>query len=846
MKKIINFAFSLLAAFFFSATLQAQYVSTTLDTGLDGSLRKEIQDTPAGGTITFAPSISTITLNSELIINKDLTISGIPVVGVTIDANSTSRIFTITNGTVTLSNLTLLNGSADNGGAIYISNADVNISNATIENNQATAANGSGGGVFLDVGGNLTITNTTFSNNSAFRAGGAIEDNSGAGLSLILTNVMLLNNNAGVNAASAAPGNGGGIHITGPGSATITGGTVSGNVAASEGGGLWNGSGTMTVDGTMLSMNTASGAAADNGGGGLFNAGGTLVVNNATLTGNIADGTAGSGGGILNDKGTLTVTGTTLTSNTAIRAGGGIEDNSTAGAMLTLTNIILEDNTAGAAPGNGGGLHITGPGNSTITGGTVSGNVAASEGGGLWNGSGTMTVDGTMLSMNTASGAAADNGGGGLFNNGGTLLVNNATLTGNIADGMSGSGGGLLSTAGAVMIESTTFALNSANRAGGAIELIDGMIEVSNAALSENDVNGTAGTPAPGNGGAFHVTGMSSMITFTDCMINDNEAGREGGGLWNQSGSTMNIIRCSLDANLAAGSATDDGGGAVFNNGGTTHIEASTLSNNMASGANASGGAVHDKSGSLTTILTSTISGNTATNTGGGVYNNGQNLMITATTITNNTASTGGGVDGMTPISLKNSIVALNFGTTGKNLTGMIETRGYNLIDLDDLGVFSAGSGDILGSNPLIGPLQINAGSTMTHELQTNSPAYNAGDPADQYDDQNGQSVFMNRRDIGAFESQSSLTSIGAISPSIASLSIYPNPSKDQVLIQIPSNLGANQQLKIIELGSGKLIKQLIVDKEEYSLDINNLNPGIYLLKLSGVKGEYQGKLIVL
>ena len=848
MKKIINLILSLSVLLFFSHQSYAQYVTTILDTGLDGSLRKEIQDTPSGGTVTFAPTIiSSIMLNSELTINKDITISGLPVVGVTIDANTTGRIFNITNGTVTLANLTMINGSADNGGAIFISNSDVTISNSTIEDCDATASNGSGGGIFLDTGGSLNVSNTTFENNTALRAGGAIEDNSGAGLSLVLTNVTLINNNAGVNASSAAPGNGGGVHITGAGSSTITGGTVTGNIALSEGGGLWNGSGTMTVDSTVISNNTASGAGADNGGGGLFNAGGTLIVDNATLTANVADGASGSGGGILNDQGTLTVTGATLTSNTAVRAGGGIEDNSMAGMMLTLTNVTLENNTAGSAPGNGGGLHITGPGNSTVTGGMVSGNIAASEGGGLWNGSGTMTVDATVISNNTASGAGADNGGGGIFNNGGTLMVNNATISENEADGASGSGGAVLSTTGTVTIENTMLTLNSANRAGGAIELINGTINVSNSTLSENDVNGMAGTPAPGNGGAFHVTGMSSLSTFTSCTISENEAGREGGGLWNQSGSTMNVINCSLDANIAAGAGIDDGGGAVFNNGGTTNIEASALTNNMASGTNGSGGAVHDGSGSLTTILTTTISGNTATNSGGGVYNNGQPLMITASTITNNTASTGGGVDGMAAISLKNTITALNLGNTGVNLSGMVQSRGYNLIDVDDLSVFTSTTGDIMGSNPLIGPLQINAGTTMTHELLVNSPAYNAGDSADQYDDQNGQPVFMNRRDIGAFESQNDLTSIGEIRNEVQLLSIYPNPAKEQVVIEVPSDLGPDKTLSIFEMGSGKLIAQMVMDTDEYfSLDIDHLNAGVYTLRLSGSEAEFVAKLIVL
>ena len=59
---------------------------------------------------------------------------------------------------------------------------------------------------------------------------------------------------------------------------------VSQNTAAAEGGGLWNGSGTMSVDGTTISNNTASGNDADQGGGGLFNAGGTLTAPRSQAT----------------------------------------------------------------------------------------------------------------------------------------------------------------------------------------------------------------------------------------------------------------------------------------------------------------------------------------------------------------------------------------------------------------------------------------------------------------------------------------------------------------------------------------------------------------------------------
>ena len=42
--------------------------------------------------------------------------------------------------------------------------------------------------------------------------------------------------------------------------------------------------------------------------------------------------------------------------------------------------------------------------------------------------------------------------------------------------------------------------------------MIDGTLTFTTSVMTNNDVNGTAGTAAPGNGGGLHVTGMSGTI----------------------------------------------------------------------------------------------------------------------------------------------------------------------------------------------------------------------------------------------------------------------------------------------------------------------------------------------
>ncbi len=665
MKKI-TLLIAITIAIFTTTNSSAQLVTSGLDDGSDGTLRQEIADTPAGGTITFSPAVTIVTLNNELILNKELTINGTPTTTVVIDANNNGRVFNITSGPITLNDLTLTNGLAYDGGAIYMTNATVNIAGCVISNNIANGTGspaGSGGGIFNDVGGMLFVSNSQIIGNTANRAGGGIEDKSGAGLSVTLTNVNLDNNNAGVSPAVAAPGNGGALHIT------------------------------------------------------------------------------------------------------------------------NLQNI-------------------------TITGGTVNGNSANREGGGLWNSVGVMTVDGVTIDGNTALGAAANQGGAGIFNNGGTLnVVNGSVVSNNLSTGASASGGGLLSTTGAVTITNSTFDSNSANRAGGAIELIDGTLDFTNSIMSNNDVNGTAGTPAPGNGGGFHVTGTSGTVNFTTSTISGNSAFNEGGGLWNQNGTTMTVVGSTLNGN------STQKGGAIFNN-----------------------------TGSMTTVMTSTISGNTATLSGGGLSNNGASLSLNAVTVAMNTSATGGGINAMNNVSLKNSIVALNTAGSGTDISGTLTSNGYNLIGSDDLNVFAAQATDLENVNPVIGSLQDNGGTTLTHQLLNGSPAYDAGDAADTFVDQIGQSVFGTARDMGAYESQVALSVEDFNAVSV--LKIYPNPTRGNFNIVIDESISGNVEVQIVSV-TGKLVQKLMIGNGVNAMDISGMASGMYIINVKTERGATSHKLIL-
>ena len=221
-------------------------VINTLDSG-PGSLRAAIAAAGSGDTVDVSNlSGQTIDLTGgELVLNKSLTIQGpsAPNSPVTIDGVS-SRVFEVDGSktNVTLNSLDLIGsiGSADNPAS-------------------AGAADGQGGAIWN--GGTLTLTACNLSGNQSATQGGAIWN--GGTLTLTACN---LSSNSCYGDALDSVALGGGIFNAYTATATVTGSSLTDNVAG-QGGGVYN-------DGTMtLSGSTVSGNVAGNGGlgGGIFN-----------------------------------------------------------------------------------------------------------------------------------------------------------------------------------------------------------------------------------------------------------------------------------------------------------------------------------------------------------------------------------------------------------------------------------------------------------------------------------------------------------------------------------------------------------------------------------------------
>ena len=219
-----------------------------------GSLRQAILDASSGDTITFAPSVTTVTLaNGELVINKNLTITGPGANRLTVTAKLHRlcffRIFNISPGvTVSISGITISNGFVQDGpgGGGILSAGVLTLTDCTISDNFTGNHFGGilGGGGVMNDHGTMTITGCTISNNSASQygltvtsEGGGILNDSG---SLIITNSTISGNTCSAFSPEPLfPGVAYGGGISNGGDLQITSSTIAHNSASGDNGIRW-------------------------------------------------------------------------------------------------------------------------------------------------------------------------------------------------------------------------------------------------------------------------------------------------------------------------------------------------------------------------------------------------------------------------------------------------------------------------------------------------------------------------------------------------------------------------------------------------------------------------------
>ncbi len=319
----------------------ATFTVTNLNDSGAGSLRQAISDANnAAGpdVVTFQAGVTgTLTLaTGQLYISDSVNIQGPGQAVVTVNANSTSRVFYVyySDGLidVTISGLTLTGGNAgnSNGGGIVDFGENLTLDHVTVDTNTGSQ----GGGLWMNANGNsLTITNSIFSGNTAGEGGGIFLYDSGQPV-LIQDTVISGNQSTGA---------GGGVYLYNPGyNVTIERSTLSGNTASGPGGGLFlyhTHGATVTLRQSTLSGNSASAG----GGAYFYTPSNPVVIENSTISGNQA---TGNGGGLFFYGSLYTgsdIRSATIASNTAGGSGGGIYLER---GSLPVENTIVAGNTA--------------------------------------------------------------------------------------------------------------------------------------------------------------------------------------------------------------------------------------------------------------------------------------------------------------------------------------------------------------------------------------------------------------------------------------------------------------------------------------------------------------------
>jgi hypothetical protein len=582
----------------------------------------------------------------------------------TISGGGSSQIFQVTTGSLMVDGITLSGGnSSDNYGGAIENYGSLAIANTIFSGNGGS--NTQYGGAVLDEGTTAsTIAASTFTNNTSKLEGGAYVVDSGAsfnhvlfsgnvafdgssygaggaiyaGWDLAVTNSTFTANVAGSTSVSNVSGYGGAIYIDDSStSPTITGSTFGGS--SSSAGNFAGG----------------PGATAEGEGGAVYNDGDyPLTLSGNTFSNNTVMGGSDASGGAISDYEGVNSTGDTFSNNTAdaTAAMTGCEMYAYGGAVYT------DDTTTWTTD--------TFTGNQAL--GTLNGS-ANVYGGALYDyDGGGITVTGSTFQNNTANGGVYEAYGGGLAVNDyyGVATLTNDTFKGNTVTAQSGSafGGGAFVEYSYITLSGLTFTNNTASITGSTTdnEAYGGGFEFGDGDEAETDSIARRAPPAmvtrhqkDESRQAKHVARVFSH-TQALTLAHMNKKSKHASTAYSQRtapaarrraqtfSGTSTITSTSFSGNTASAGTQGYayGGGADFS--GSPVITATTLSGNSATttfansdGYAAGGGFSNGSYGGCSSMtFTGTVSGNSATNAGGGIFNECDEFTVTQSTVSGN------------------------------------------------------------------------------------------------------------------------------------------------------------------------------------------------------------------
>ena len=286
-----------------------------------------------------------------------------------------------------------------------------------------------------------------------------------------------------------------------------------------------------------------------------------------------------------------------------------------ANTKVTLSDMIITNGKAA----NGGG--IKNEGILTVNDAVITKNIADNNGGGIYN-AGTLTVTDSTISFNKA-GTSSDatlewRAGGGIYN--GVVGILNAKDS-CINDNSAISGGGILNF-NIANICGTTISGNKASISGGGINTYGGSSNIKNSIICNNE--------ALYGGGIY----SASETSIQNSIVSENTADEDGGGITIVEGSSMSIHSSKIHDNSAKN------GGGIFSCG-TLDIWCSSAFNNVAS---VNGGGIYNGAHSIATLKYTNIYANEAALYGGGICSWKGSLDISKSRIYGNSANWGGGI----------------------------------------------------------------------------------------------------------------------------------------------------------------------------------------------------------
>ena len=474
--------------------------------------------------------------------------------------------------------------------------SEINIRGGNINGNKTA----DGAGIATTRYTKVNMTGGTVSNNKASKSAGGI----------LVQKYSVLNLSGGTVSGNQAKYGGGGVFASSESTFNMNGGTVSGNYAEGDGAGVHLLYSTGNFNAGTIQNNKATKS----------NAGGILVRGSkATMNGtNVLDNYAQkNGGGIVtvrypNEKEGIDAQPELIINNGRIA---GNRSGGPAGGMLLqsqaetkMTGGVIENNYA---KNYGGGVYVSMNHTFTVTGGKITGNQSDGWGGGIYHLRGSVGhYENCEISYNKAASL-----GGGLIVLGteaqpSAVTMKKVQVIGNEA--REGAGVRTQDRFQSFQAEGCSFKENKATSFAGGLMIFFGLegVRVKDC-LFENNTSGAQGA-------GVYVMSALKDCEITGCTFKGNVAGTEGGGMWTQGGFLLKD--CVFDDNhatLEGGAIATD----VFANTRVRHpvlyVEGCVISNNT-SGTN--GGGIYADTASYINISDTEVTNNTSKAEGGGIW----------------------------------------------------------------------------------------------------------------------------------------------------------------------------------------------------------------------------------